>query len=237
MSQNPLIPAVEPAKRSKQNKAMGEYITEAGILLTTALTDPAIAAKLAARSFDAAKIGAGVALQGAAQAAYNSRQSGLGDRESAVEDQQTTFAQERAEFEAFRALARPFFTHPGARTAMNLSGTVPQEMAEFVTFARTGYTNAKGAEFQLELAPLGYDIAALDAELLELKAFEATMGERQSAGGDAKTSTGDRNTAFRALKTYMDRFEGVCKVALGSEIYKLPFDELPNVAIPKAGQP
>ncbi|HEX8465889.1 MAG TPA: hypothetical protein VF627_14845, partial [Abditibacterium sp.] len=228
MSQNLPVPVAEPIKRSKQNKAMGEYITEAGVLLATALTDANVAAKLAARSYDAAKIGAGVALQGAAQAAYNGRQSGLGDREGAVDEQTTMFAEERAEFEAFRTLARPIFTGAGARTAMNLSGTVPQDMAEFVAFARAGYTGAKAAEFQIELAPLGFGVAQLDAELAELQTFQAMMSGRQSAGGEAKAATGDRNTAFRNLKAWMDRFEGVAKIALGTDLYKLPFDELPN---------
>ncbi len=234
MSQAPTPePIKEPRKIAKQSKAMGEYITEAGVLLTTALTDPDVAAKLATRSFDAAKIGAGMALQGAAQAAYNSRQTGLGDRETAVDDQGAMFGEERAEFEAFRTLGRPVFPNAGARTAMNLSGSVPGDMSDFIAFARAGYTGAKKAEYQTLLAPLGYDVAALDNELLELKNFEAMMAGRQGAGGGAQIATGDRNTAFRALKAWMDILEGVSKVALGAEIYKMPFHELPNVALPK----
>jgi len=40
----------------------------------------------------------------------------------------------------------------------------------------------------------------LDDELEELLIFETLMSGRQGAGGTAKNSTADRNTAFRALK-------------------------------------
>ena len=227
----PLAPV---RKRSQQNKAMGEYITEAGVLLVTALTNPDVAARLATRSYDAAKIGAGVALQNAAQAAYNGRQSDLGDRFSSVSEQKQKFDEEKAEFDAFRTLARPQFTDKGARTDLGLSGSVPQDMSAFITWARAAYTNAKAEQFQTDLADLGYGIAQLDAELEELSALEAQMSERQSAGGGAQAATSDRNTAFRALKAWMDKLEGVATVALGADIYKMPFHELPRVSLPKA---
>ncbi len=229
------VPPAQPRRLSQQNEAMGQYITEAGVLITTALTDAEIAAILASKSYDAAKLGAGQALQSAAQAAYNGRQSALGGRLGAVSDQQAMFDEEKAEFDAFRTLARPFFTDKGDRTEMRLNAAVPHsDMAEFVTFARTAYTNAKAAPYQAILAPLGYDTAQLDLELNELTAFENQMSGRQSAGGGAQASTGDRNTAFRALKTWMDQFEGVCKAFLGPLLTRLPFDELPHVSVPKA---
>lgn len=230
------LPPQAPRKLAQQNVAMGEYIAEAGVLLTTALTDPEIAAILATKSYDSTKIGLGVALQNAAQAAYNGRQGALGNRIGAVQDADTMFAEEKAEFEAFRTLARPFFPDKGARTEMRLNGTVPSsDKSAFITFARTGYANAKNADFQAILGEVGFGIAELDHELAELQTFDDLISGRQSAGGGAEISTGDRNTAFRNLKAWMDRFEGVCKAFLGSLLAKMPFDELPNVSVPKAG--
>ncbi len=235
MSQNnpTAEPITKPRKHAQQSKAMGDYITESGVLLATALTDTGIANKLTPRSYTPAKIGAGVALQNAAQIAYNGRQGNLGNREVEVSQQKQMFEEERAEFDAFRTLARPMFPDKGDRTTLNLSGTVPTDMQEFVTFARVGYTNAQNGKYQAELQYVGYDASQLEEELDELTQFEAQMSGRQVAGGGAQTSTNDRNTAFRALKAWMDRFEGVCKVALGPDIYKMPFDELPNVSVPK----
>lgn len=226
-------PIVVPRKNAKQSRVMGEYITESGVLLTIALTNPEIAAILATRSYDSAKLGVGIALQNAAQMSYNSRQNALGGREESVEEQTHMFEEERAEFLAFRELAKPFFPDKGDRTSLNLSGTLPREMGDFVSFLRAGYTNAKGAKFQAILAPLGFDIAKLDAELAELQTFEEHMSDRQVAGGAAKNTTGDRNGAFRALKTYMDQLEGVAKANLGVLISKMPFEDLPNVSLPK----
>ena len=229
----PPVPAPAPKVRSVQDKAVGAYSTLAGTILTTALTNTDIATKLATRSYTPAKIGAGVALQNAAQLAYNNRQNALGDRFGAVDDLTRAFEEETNHYEAFRDLARSFFPDQGDRTTLNLSGPIPQNRASFIAFARAGYTNAMGATYQAELAALGYDTAKLGDELDELANLEKEISQRQVAGGEAAVSVQTRNTAFRALKEWMDKLEGVAKVALSPDLALLPFKDLPNVSLPK----
>jgi hypothetical protein len=77
------IKPVPVMQQSRQNRKIGNTILIAYQQIETSQSNPEIAAGLAERGYDKAKLDEGMALYRAAQAAYNARQQAIGDQQDA----------------------------------------------------------------------------------------------------------------------------------------------------------
>jgi hypothetical protein len=212
-------PATPPSNapkvhRSVQNKIITAYVTDAERFLTTASTDTEIQPILAQHGYDATEFAAGMTLVSTASGGVAKRQEKLGGRKDAVDELHLSAQGARDTYAAFREIARAAFPAQGDRVALGLTGDVPEDFQRFVTAAHTSYTNAGKPAFTVKMTKRNYAPSRLATLLANLDSFTDDKSKKDEAAGEAIESTGERNTAYVALRAYMKELKGVARGAL-----------------------
>lgn len=207
----PLPPVRTP---SPQDVKMAAAIADAKNFLTVAGSDPEIAPLLAVRSYDAAKIAAGLALQAAAQDAYTARQTEISAQDAISAALSDADDAARAAYSLFRENVRAAPFAEADVQALGVQGRVPLQRAAFLTMARAGYDVAATKPYSDVLKNFGYKAADLGAAAASLDALEAAAAAQNSESGDAKGATKARNDAFAALDSWMGDARRAAKLAL-----------------------
>jgi hypothetical protein len=214
MATEPAPTPKAPVRRSEQDQATANLITEARQLLETARDDAEIAPLLAARGYDAAKLQAGLDLQAAAQAAFTARQTAIAAQKQAIAASDGAEATARQTFDDFRETARAVFTSAAERSALAVAGSVPRDQQKFITSARAAYTAAQAAPYQAALATYGFPAATVAAALATLDAFTTAIEAQKSAIGAATQATASREAAVKDLNAWIKQFSKIAGVAL-----------------------
>jgi hypothetical protein len=217
MADQPVPTPKAPARRSEQDQAIANLITEAQQLIETARDDAEIALLLAARGYNAQKLAEGLALQASAQAAFTARQTALAAQKQAAAA--VTGAETTAQhtYVDFRETARAVFTSSADRTALGLLGKVPADTQKFITQARASYTTAQTEAYQATLATYGFSAATIAAALATLDVFSDADKAHQSALGAATQATADRDAAVKELNAWVKQFTKIAGVALKNQ--------------------
>jgi hypothetical protein len=216
---DPTSPSTPPANapkvhRNVQNKIITSYVTHAERFLTTASTDSEIQPILAEHGYDAAEFAQGMALVEAASGGVAKRQEKLGGKKDAVDELHLSAQGARDAYTAFREIARAAFPTQADRIALGLTGDVPEDFQRFVTAAHTSYTNAGKPAYTAKMSKRNYAPARLTTLLENLDGFTEDKSKKDEAAGEAIDSTGERNTAYVALRAYMKELKGVARGAL-----------------------
>jgi hypothetical protein len=201
-------------KRDKQNKKITKYAGESHTFLTTLTSDAELAAIASKHGYDAAELAIGQGYVDALGGGLQKRQQGMGDKENEQDQLETSEKTVRNDYAVFREIARASFPAAADRTALALSGDVPEDMDRFLTTATTSYTNAGKAPYTEKMTKRNYAPARLTTLLGAVKQLEKDASERHQAGGEAIDNTKDRNDAYDTLRAWMKECKGVLRGAL-----------------------
>jgi hypothetical protein len=204
----------KPHKKSDQDKAIQNYITESLQMLTTAGKDTEIVPLLSARGYDTAGLAPGLALQDKLDKAFQGRQTGSGGQLSATAAEIKAVRDARSDYADFRGIARGCFTDQGARVALGATGDIPEDFQKFVTAAKASYVAGKKTEYTAKLTLRGYSPATLDGLVTALGTLTSTGNDQNVAEGAAQGSTSVRDKAYDDLRAWMKEFKAVARVAL-----------------------
>lgn len=202
------------AKLAEQDAAMANFISQSRVTIETILATPEILALLAPRSYDAAKLSAGLALQTAAQNAFTLRQTAIGDETKANQAVATARLAARAAYDDFRETVRAAYKGRSERQALGVVGALPPDTEKLLTQARASYAAAAQAPYGAALSPLGYDAAGLAAARATADALQTARAAQERAQGAAVAATDARNAAVKALREWMQVLQRLAKVAL-----------------------
>jgi len=205
------------ASYAEQDQRVANFISETRQMIEVARGDPAIAPLLAGRGYDDAGLAAGLAIQQAAQDAYNARQSAMGAQQQAASAAAQALAAARATYTDFRETARSTFSNPNARTALGVTGKVPEDLQKFLTTARASYAAAQSAPYQATLATYGFPAATIASAVAALDALSEADNAQKTVGKDAVQATADRDAAVKALQQWAKQFKGIASVALRAQ--------------------
>jgi hypothetical protein len=219
MSDQPVTPPAPktPSRRADQDQVIANLITETRQMIEIARDDPAIAPVLAGRGYDAAALAAGLALQQAAQDAYTARQIAMAAQQQAAATAADALAAARAAYTDFRETARSTFSDPNVRTALKVTGVIPEDLQKFLTAARASYTAAQSAPYQATLATYGFPAETLASAVAALDALSEAYKSQKAIGKDAVQATSDRDAAVKALNQWAKQFKGIASVALRAQ--------------------
>ncbi len=202
------------APRGAQDQNIANAITAARQLIEVARNDAEIAAILAGRGYDAARLAEGLQLQEAAQAAFTARQSAMAAQKQTTAALAGADTTARQTYSDFRETARAILTSAADRAALGLKGEAPRDAQKFVTQARAAYTAAREEPYRSALASFGYSSEAIAQAINTLDAFIIADEAQNAAIGAAKQATLDRNAAYKALDAWTRQFKRIAKVAL-----------------------
>jgi hypothetical protein len=215
MSEPTPTPAAPQRGRSNQDQRIADRIAAVRQMLTLAQSDQELAALLAGRGYDAARLAEGLALQDAAQAAFTGRQRAAAEQTAATAALVAADAAARRAYNDFRITARAVFPAPAASQALGLAGAASEDLQKFLTAARTSYDVALNtAAYLTELARFGYAQAALEAARGLLDALAAADAAQEAAKAAALQATRQRDAAVADLDAWLRRFRTVAKIAV-----------------------
>jgi hypothetical protein len=214
MSEPTPTPAAPKRGRSNQDQRIADRIAAAHQTLLLVQSDSELAALLAGRGYDAARLAEGQALQVAAQAAFTGRQRAAADQTAATAALVAADAAARRAYNDFRVTARVVFPEPAASQALGLAGAAADDRQKFITAARASYDVALNtAAYLAELARFGYAQAALETARGLLDALTAADAAQEAAKAAAMQATRQRDAAAAALDAWLRRFRTVAKIA------------------------
>jgi len=214
MSEPTPTPAAPKRGRSNQDQRIADRIASAGQTLLLAQSDSELAALLAGRGYDAARLAEGQALQSAAQAAFTGRQRAAAEQTAATAALVAAGVAARRAYSDFRITARAVFPAPAANLALGLAGAASEDLQKFLTAARTSYDVALNtAAYLTELARFGYAQAALETARGLLDALAAADAAQEGAKAAALQATRQRDEAAAALDAWLRRFHAIAKIA------------------------
>jgi hypothetical protein len=200
-------------KRSIQNQAIQNYISEADTFITTVKNDVEINPVMAAHGYDAAELTSGDALLQSAADAFGVRLTGISGKTEKHEDLMSSDEQVRDDYAGFRSIARAAFPAQADRVALGLTGNVPHDLQKFVTLAHSSYTNAAKAPWTTKMAKRNYAPARLTTLNAALDALAGTESQSAIAAGAAEQTTEARDQAYGALKEWIKEAHGVARGA------------------------
>jgi hypothetical protein len=220
MSDQPITPTPAPktpSSRADQDQEVANFITQTRQMIEIARDDHVIAPILAARGYNAAALAQGLALQQTAQSTFTARQTAMAAQQQAAAAAADALAAARATYTDFRETARSTFSNPDARTALKVTGKIPEDLQKFLTTARSSYAVAQSAPYQATLATYGFPAATLASAVAALDALSEAYKAQETIGQDAVKATADRDAAVKALKQWAKQFKGIASVALRAQ--------------------
>jgi hypothetical protein len=212
-------PTPEPETAEKktkrdQDRALADLITAARQTIQTAQGDAEVSALLSPRGYDAAKLAEGLALQEAAQSGFSARQEAIAAQQRATAGLLSAQAEARQVLADFRETARGVFKDNAARAGLGLVGTVPIDLQEMITAARTSYNAAlRNPEYLAQLSKYGFPQAKLESAKAMLDSLESADNAQEVAKARSVRATEERDAAAKALKAWISQFRAIAKVA------------------------
>jgi hypothetical protein len=209
------IETISPPKvRAEQDQRIANEITESLQIVEGARDNPAIAAILSARGYDAAKLDEGLSLQADAQARFKGRQEAIGAQRMATATLAGSEAIARYTYMDFREVARALFTDRGERSKLAVGGRTPKDRQKFITTAKASYRAALEEPFASRFASSGYAAEEFQAGLANLDQLAVDDEIQDAAIGQAVQATADRDAAAATLRAWISQFKRLARVAL-----------------------
>jgi hypothetical protein len=203
--------------RSDQDQVIADAIVADRQALDTVRDDSQLAAMMAARGYDAAKLSEGVALQEAAQTAFSARQQAIGAQKGASDKRYETENRARETYREFRATARTIFKDDATLSALGLAAKIPFDTQKFAAAAAAGYRTALGTPDSLaELGKYGFGKPMIESGLAAIEEMIAADNAHEAAKAEAVRATKHRDATSAALKAWMSQFRGMAKIATRS---------------------
>jgi len=206
-----------PTRHAEQDQEVANFITETRQMIESARDDAVIAPLLAARGYDAASLAKGLALQQTAQSTFTLRQTAMAAQKGASAAAEGALAAARSAYVDFRETARATFSDSNARTALGLTGKIPEDLQKLITTARASYTAAQSAPYQATLATYGFPAATIASALAALDALSTADKAQNAAIAAAVKATSDRDAAVKALQQWAKQFKSIASVALRAQ--------------------
>jgi hypothetical protein len=198
-------------ERAAQARKISDLIGTGQQIVLVMNEDAVIRTALSRKSFDTQKIELGRALSATLDQRYQDRQRAMSAQTQATAVVTDLFAEEMAHFIDFRETARTIYTSKADRQALSLSGRVPQEVQQFIIFARAGYTAAQGEKYTAELTKYDYPPATLDERLAALPALLDADQDQVRAIQEARASTRVRDEAARPLRAWVSQARRIAR--------------------------
>jgi hypothetical protein len=123
----------------------------------------------------------------------------------------------RKAYADFRRTVTSVYRSKGWRTALGCTGNVPTDLQQFVTVGTASYTTAKSQPYPADLAPVGYPVATLTANLIALTQLNVLRELQATAIGNAVTATSRRNDAHWVLMDWVRQLRGIASVAFRNQ--------------------
>ena len=217
---NAATPAGEAAKTPKQRAAQDKKLVDtaiaAGQMLDKAISNAEIAALLAQNGYPLTALGEGRALATQLQTSIEARQNADAAQSAAAIAKADKLKQVRADFASFRQRGGALFKSKAERTALGLSGAVPNDQQLLLSFLRTAYTAAQNAPYAATLAQYGVSAATIAARLADVDELDRLMREHELAQGAAIAATKKRDTDRAALTMWLNQFKAIAADVLAA---------------------
>lgn len=207
---------IEKKKRSnaEQDQRIANEISEALAFCLTIEADQEISTFLEARGVDSTEITTAKSLHDTAQQAFATRQGSMSTESSTIARANTNATTVKKDYADFREICRARLVDKHLQISLGLSGTTPTDRQKMITLVRSSYQEAKKPEIQALIGKSGYTASAIDTLLETVATLEADIVAARDAAGSAKRATEQRNTAVKALRTWVSTNKRVARRAL-----------------------
>jgi hypothetical protein len=208
-------PTAPVRQRASQNRKLANAMLIAYQLIDSVQRNPELAAVLAERGYDEAKLGEGLALYQAAEASFNRRQQAIADQQEATNLLKAHQALVKAQYYDFRIVGRGLFRGQADRTALVLSGLVSADRQQLIASAQTSYKAALQERYLPDLSKYGgFSREVIEAAIADVKKLAAMDDDQNAAIAQAVLATEDRDRAATELQDWVTQFRAVARVAL-----------------------
>jgi hypothetical protein len=224
MSENLATPAAasttaEPSTKkrgpyAKNNQRIAADITASNRLLQTIRTDDDIHPVATTHGIDDTQLTEAAAKLQLAADKWGVRLEDMGAEDTLVEDTDTALEAVKDDYLQYREIGRNNFPSAADRTALGLSGDIPEAFDALVTHIKAAYQTAKKEPYTALMTKRNYAPARLDALIKAVEDLEGEETDQTEAEGDAMTATRERDAAYAAMKAAMKPIKGTLKGAL-----------------------
>ncbi len=198
--------------RADQDQEQANFTGEVARQVQAVLDSPETAVLVAKRSYDTAKLAAGLALVTAFETKRATRQEALGGLRTAGGALTEGFSKAKIAVTDYRESVR--LAYPGDKAlqqSLGLSERVPQDQEKFLVYTHTCAATAKKAPHAKALDDTGFEITGYDSTLAT---FATARTNFLLAEQTAKSATVARDGAFKALNTWAQSFRRAARLAL-----------------------
>jgi hypothetical protein len=198
------------------SKSESAFLERVRVALSNAGTHPEIKSKLAPFGMDEPKLAVGWSLYEKVLSTHEKNKVKTGELKLASNAYKMAYADMESLFKKHRDIAREFFKkRPEFIITLDLKGRFPSRYADFFDKSKAFYTaiqNHPEIQEQLSLCQITPEVVtdslAKHQNLLTVRAtYDKEFGESQQ-------STQSKNDEMNELKTWMDEFDTLAKVAL-----------------------
>jgi hypothetical protein len=209
----------EPAKKkrgpyAKNNQRIAADITASNRLLQTIRTDAGIHPVAVTHGIDDTELNEAADKVKVAADKWGIRLEEMGDEDTLVEETDTTLEAIKDDYLQYREIGRNNFPSAADRTALGLSGDIPDGFDALMTHIKAAYQTAKKAPYTTIMTKRNYAPARLDTLIQAIDDLVADETDQTEAEGDAMTATKERNDAYAAMKAAIKPIKGTLKGAL-----------------------
>ena len=198
---------------------LDEYLTRAGVLLTNARQNPAIAAALDAVGYDDAALQQGQTLLDTARHQSDVQRKEYGDQYGATAELVQAAAAAEAVYQKHRQLvATAYKADPARLTAFTLNESKKPSFSGWLTQARRFYANLLAdAAAVTALGRYKLTRARLEQGQALVQQAEQLNAVQETEKGEAQRATRARDAALDALDDWLADFKVIAKVALADD--------------------
>lgn len=212
------VPGIENTpvrQRASQNRILANQRLIAFQLIETVRANPELAAILAARSYDEARLKEGLALYQTAQSTAESRQNAMGRQQEASEALNALEARIKTRYTQFRVVCRALFPSAADRTVLMLDGSAPADRQQFIAAALTSYRAAQDQRYLPDLsAYTEFSSELLTQSAADLETLAGLDNTQNGVIAQAVEATALRDRAAVALSDWVKKFRAVAQLAL-----------------------
>lgn len=183
------------------------------------LADPYIVSEFTDIGRTQEELEQGQALVEAAQAAQRAQEREYAEQYDATEALQTARAAAERTYMRHLKLARIVFGRDaGARQALGLKGSRPENLSGWLDVARRFYANALASEDLLSVAlRAGLTTEVLAAGKASVEAVAEAQRAQERETGEAQAATQARNAVLAALDAWLQEYSALARVLLSDE--------------------
>jgi hypothetical protein len=209
----------EPEKKkrgpyAKNDQRIAGDITASNRLLQTVRTDADIRPVALTYGIDDAELDEAAAKVQLAADKWGVRLEEMGGEDTLVEETDTALEAIKNDYLIYREIGRNNFPSAADRTALGLSGDIPDAFDALMTHIKAAYETAKKAPYTALMTKRNYAPARLDTLIQAIDDLVTDETDQTEAEGDAMTATRERNEAYAAMKAAIKPIKGTLKGAL-----------------------